>query len=249
MQERREPRTSPHPSPPTRVSSPTSAFAPAVAPAGGRCGLVRCRSGASREPDLQAIDAHPARTVPRIAQCRAAMPCLTPGGVPSRMRPLFGRAVSSAVEHCLHTAGVTGSIPVSPTITSFVRVLLARGHDLQGWRRTRRPGACQQRCRLSSTCASLIATRCNQSCSCVDEGNCAFRMAHIQDGILRASDSPLSTQDALYADDPGPAVRRARAPTRWRLADLADRAGVSIAWNCCLAGSTLPRPGARGSRR
>ena len=26
------------------------------------------------------------------------------------------RAVSSAVEHCLHTAGVTGSIPVLPTI-------------------------------------------------------------------------------------------------------------------------------------
>src|SRR5437870_11513586 len=28
----------------------------------------------------------------------------------------FARAVSSAVEHCLHTAGVTGSIPVSPTM-------------------------------------------------------------------------------------------------------------------------------------
>ena len=27
-----------------------------------------------------------------------------------------GRAISSAGEHCLHTAGVTGSIPVSPTI-------------------------------------------------------------------------------------------------------------------------------------
>ena len=26
-----------------------------------------------------------------------------------------GRAISSAGEHCLHTAGVTGSIPVSPT--------------------------------------------------------------------------------------------------------------------------------------
>jgi hypothetical protein len=25
------------------------------------------------------------------------------------------RAVSSAVEHCFHTAGVTGSIPVPPT--------------------------------------------------------------------------------------------------------------------------------------
>ena len=28
---------------------------------------------------------------------------------------LRARAISSAVEHCLHTAGVTGSIPVSPT--------------------------------------------------------------------------------------------------------------------------------------
>jgi hypothetical protein len=28
------------------------------------------------------------------------------------------RVVSSAVEHCLHTAGVTGSIPVPPTITT-----------------------------------------------------------------------------------------------------------------------------------
>ncbi len=33
----------------------------------------------------------------------------------STIRALF-RAVSSAVEHCLHTAGVTGSIPVPPTI-------------------------------------------------------------------------------------------------------------------------------------
>jgi hypothetical protein len=28
----------------------------------------------------------------------------------------YKRAVSSAVEHCFHTAGVTGSIPVPPTI-------------------------------------------------------------------------------------------------------------------------------------
>ena len=28
----------------------------------------------------------------------------------------FARAVSSEVEHCLHTAGVTGSTPVSPTM-------------------------------------------------------------------------------------------------------------------------------------
>ena len=28
----------------------------------------------------------------------------------------FARAVSSGVEHCLHTAGVTGSTPVSPTM-------------------------------------------------------------------------------------------------------------------------------------
>ena len=29
---------------------------------------------------------------------------------------LSGRVVSSAVEHCSHTAGATGSIPVRPTI-------------------------------------------------------------------------------------------------------------------------------------
>jgi hypothetical protein len=29
------------------------------------------------------------------------------------------RAVSSAVEHCFHTAGVTGSIPVPPTTHDF----------------------------------------------------------------------------------------------------------------------------------
>jgi hypothetical protein len=29
------------------------------------------------------------------------------------------RAISSAGEHCLHTAGVTGSIPVSPTIKTL----------------------------------------------------------------------------------------------------------------------------------
>src|SRR5204863_4602356 len=31
-----------------------------------------------------------------------------------KLRPL-ARVVSSAVEHCLHTAGATGSIPVPPT--------------------------------------------------------------------------------------------------------------------------------------
>ncbi len=37
---------------------------------------------------------------------------------------LAHRAVSSAVEHCFHTAGVTGSIPVPPTILnkSFERL-------------------------------------------------------------------------------------------------------------------------------
>jgi hypothetical protein len=31
------------------------------------------------------------------------------------------RAVSSAVEHCFHTAGVTGSIPVPPTMITAAR--------------------------------------------------------------------------------------------------------------------------------
>ena len=33
--------------------------------------------------------------------------------------PTLYWAVSSAVEHCLHTAGVTGSIPVPPTSSNF----------------------------------------------------------------------------------------------------------------------------------
>jgi hypothetical protein len=33
-----------------------------------------------------------------------------------QLKPL--RALSSAGEHCLHTAGVTGSIPVAPTMKS-----------------------------------------------------------------------------------------------------------------------------------
>ena len=33
------------------------------------------------------------------------------------------RVVSSAVEHCLHTAGATGSIPVPPTIKTITYVI------------------------------------------------------------------------------------------------------------------------------
>ena len=39
--------------------------------------------------------------------------CFTNAEIPDIIRSL--RVVSSAVEHCLHTAGVTGSIPVLPT--------------------------------------------------------------------------------------------------------------------------------------
>ena len=42
------------------------------------------------------------------------------------MRVLY-RAVSSAVEHCLHTAGVTGSIPVPPTIETEHETRTATG--------------------------------------------------------------------------------------------------------------------------
>jgi hypothetical protein len=45
---------------------------------------------------------------------RAAAICLA-GGPPIDFRSLEKRAVSSAVEHCFHTAGATGSIPVPPT--------------------------------------------------------------------------------------------------------------------------------------
>ena len=39
-------------------------------------------------------------------------------GISDKLRRL--RAISSAVEHCLHTAGVTGSKPVSPTISQAI---------------------------------------------------------------------------------------------------------------------------------
>jgi hypothetical protein len=39
---------------------------------------------------------------------------------------LRNRVVSSAVEHCLHTAGVTGSNPVPPTIKQQLRCLIPR---------------------------------------------------------------------------------------------------------------------------
>ena len=44
-----------------------------------------------------------------------------------KSRPAFQprRAVSSAVEHCFHTAGVTGSIPVPPTISKHVVSLMS----------------------------------------------------------------------------------------------------------------------------
>ena len=38
--------------------------------------------------------------------------------MPAPQRHPRHRAISSAVEHCLHTAGVSGSIPLSPTIKS-----------------------------------------------------------------------------------------------------------------------------------
>ena len=49
------------------------------------------------------------------ASRRAALICLA-GEPPIDFRSLEKRAVSSAVEHCFHTAGATGSIPVPPTI-------------------------------------------------------------------------------------------------------------------------------------
>src|SRR5690349_12847052 len=51
-----------------------------------------------------------------------------PAAQTARVGPLFQRgqlmngAISSAGEHCLHTAGVTGSIPVSPTIQGYYYV-------------------------------------------------------------------------------------------------------------------------------
>src|SRR3569832_1066483 len=43
------------------------------------------------------------------------------GRTPYNLRP---RAVSSAVEHCFHTAGVAGSIPAPPIIISSRAILM-----------------------------------------------------------------------------------------------------------------------------
>src|SRR3984957_7847113 len=60
-------------------------------------------------------------------------------------------AVSSAVEHCFHTAGVTGSIPVPPTIKSKTYVRSPLGQSL-------RTGACTDfgRCEKHLTAAPRV---------------------------------------------------------------------------------------------
>jgi hypothetical protein len=45
---------------------------------------------------------------------------LTLPGRPPRIRPLLMWAVSSVVEHCLHTAGVAGSNPAPPTTKVYL---------------------------------------------------------------------------------------------------------------------------------
>ena len=50
------------------------------------------------------------------------LPFLTDGPRPLYMTRLI-RARSSAGEHCLHTAGVTGSIPVAPTMETLAETL------------------------------------------------------------------------------------------------------------------------------
>jgi hypothetical protein len=55
------------------------------------------------------------RPPPRRWRRRGALICLC-GRLDYRLPVPQKRAVSSAVEHCFHTAGATGSIPVPPTI-------------------------------------------------------------------------------------------------------------------------------------
>lgn len=69
------------------------------------------REGRQFEP----VTAHRHGTREPCDGCPA--PLATPRLLGYRMRaPNGARVISSAGEHCLHTAGVTGSIPVSPTI-------------------------------------------------------------------------------------------------------------------------------------
>src|SRR5690606_15145456 len=74
---------------------------------------------AMQMPPGQSVGAYTARTVPsRMSRPR---PARAGGAVDPYARRLYTafskkRAISSAGEHCLHTAGVAGSIPASPTI-------------------------------------------------------------------------------------------------------------------------------------
>ncbi len=62
----------------------------------------------------------PAAAVRNLAECKPVKPNVAVAAIDSmhvtRIRFPVPWAVSSAVEHCFHTAGVTGSIPVPPTI-------------------------------------------------------------------------------------------------------------------------------------
>ena len=64
-------------------------------------------------------------------RCPPKHPCLTMHAKPTKLPSPHQGAISSAGEHCLHTAGVTGSIPVSPTILSRKINRFATHHQLE----------------------------------------------------------------------------------------------------------------------
>lgn len=138
-------------------------------------------------------------------------------------RKAHGWVRSSAGEHRLHTAGVTGSIPVAPTILlrSNLRVM-----EVRQW--CTRPASCDPVTRLSASSAPIdcrlhghvgtaapayavpaVACALRQSCfSIVGNWSTMWRQPHLW--LLRGSDSEDSGHraetDPTIADDSGPSA-------------------------------------------
>ena len=96
--------------------------APGAGPTEGGTTRRRTSGRRSREP--------PARAGPGPCRWRSWRVGTGTGGCATLNQPLRGRtgprarAIGSAEEHCLHTAGVTGSNPVSPTSVVTVQRFL-----------------------------------------------------------------------------------------------------------------------------
>ena len=98
------------------------------------------------------------------------------------------RALSSAVEHCLHTAGVAGSNPAAPTSVSLSSMA---AHSNYGSGASRRSARRERAHNAASTALALTllagAVACNQgSLPCFGPADCAGNACCLQVPILTA---------------------------------------------------------------